>query len=102
MLAPLFDALEASRWVVVGTGPTAHVEMVEDVPVRLAAVRELLDRAYGRAHSTGTVTVITEDLLDQELKRLEAELAANDPDPDPGEDRRTAGEDPAADRTSTA
>ena len=38
-LSVLFDALGAERAVVVGNGPTAHVQHVPDIPTRLAAVR---------------------------------------------------------------
>jgi hypothetical protein len=48
VLTPLFDALEADRGVVVGSGDDAALETVPDWPSRLAAARELLDRAYGK------------------------------------------------------
>jgi hypothetical protein len=88
VLRPLWDALVAERAVVVGNGPTAYVESVTDHPTRIAAVRELLDRGYGRSKQSSEVTVITEDMLDRALQELEAQLAGNDsarPEHRPGE-----------------
>jgi hypothetical protein len=48
VLAPLWAGLQAERAVVVGNGPTAHVEFAPDYATRIAAARELLDRGYGR------------------------------------------------------
>jgi hypothetical protein len=79
VLKPLWDALTAERAVVVGNGPQAFVENVTDHPTRITAVRELLDRGYGRSKQSSEVTVITEDALTQAITRLEAELAGNDP-----------------------
>lgn len=79
VLKPLWDALTAERAVVVGNGPQAFVENVTDHPTRITAVRELLDRGYGRSKQSSEVTVITEDVLTQAITRLEAELAGNDP-----------------------
>jgi hypothetical protein len=75
VLDPLWDALTADRAMVVGNGPTAHVELASDHPTRIAAARELLDRAYGRTRQSSEVTVITEDMIDQAIRRMEAELA---------------------------
>jgi hypothetical protein len=80
------DALKAEKAVVVGTGPTAALEMVPDWPTRIVAFRELMDRSYGRPVQASEVTVITEDVIDQAIRDLEAELARNDRDPgQPGE-----------------
>jgi hypothetical protein len=79
VIKPLWDALNAERAVVVGNGPSATMEMVPDYPTRIAAVRELLDRGYGRPRQSSEVTVITEDMLDRTLQELEAQLAGNDP-----------------------
>lgn len=48
VLGPLFDALEADRGLVVGAGENAVLESVPDWDARLRAVKEVLDRAYGR------------------------------------------------------
>lgn len=42
------EALDADRGVVVGNGPTAHVDFVADHPTRLAAFREFIDRVDGK------------------------------------------------------
>jgi hypothetical protein len=51
-LRPIFDALEAEAAVVVGHGASARVEMVPDHRVRLQAVRDALDRVYGKPKQT--------------------------------------------------
>jgi hypothetical protein len=48
VLAPLWDGLTAERAIVVGSGESAELQAAPDMPTRLAAARELLDRAYGR------------------------------------------------------
>lgn len=48
VLRVVTEGMAAERSVVVGSGDCAHIETVPDHPTRLAAVRELLDRAYGR------------------------------------------------------
>jgi siroheme synthase (precorrin-2 oxidase/ferrochelatase) len=80
VLKPLFAALEAERSVVVGNGPTAHVETVEDIPTRIAAARELLDRAYGRSKSSSEITLISDDVLAQAMRQMEEEFAELDRD----------------------
>ena len=52
VVGPLFEALEAERGVVVGAGENATLEMVADWSVRLSAIRELLDRGYGKPRQT--------------------------------------------------
>ncbi len=47
-LAPLDDALQAQRAVVVGSGEHAELEWVPDHKIRLQAVREAHDRVYGK------------------------------------------------------
>ena len=79
VLKPLWDALTAERAVVVGNGPTAYVESVKDHPTRIAAVRELLDRGYGRPKQATEITMVTPDLMMQAIERMEGELAGNDP-----------------------
>jgi hypothetical protein len=44
----LWDGLEANRGVVVGSGEFAQLEETPDHGARLAAAREILDRAYGK------------------------------------------------------
>lgn len=56
VLNPLWDALEADRGVVVGNGPSAHVDYVPDFSARIAAARELLDRGYGKPKQTNEVS----------------------------------------------
>ncbi len=51
------------------------MELAADHPTRLMAARELLDRAYGRTRQASEVAVITEDMIDQAIERMEAELA---------------------------
>ena len=41
---------------------------------RIVAARELLDRTYGRSRQASEVTVITEDMIDQAIRRMEEEL----------------------------
>lgn len=48
VISALWDALAAERGVVVGNGPSAHVEYVPDHSARIAAAREILDRGYGK------------------------------------------------------
>ena len=47
-LRPLEEALVANKAHVVGNGGSAHLEFTEDLALRLNAMRELLDRIYGR------------------------------------------------------
>lgn len=56
VLNPLWDALDADRGVVVGNGPSAHVDYVPDFSARIAAARELLDRGYGKPKQTSEVS----------------------------------------------
>lgn len=44
----LVEGLNADRGVVVGNGPTAHVEQVPDIPTRLKTAAEIADRTDGK------------------------------------------------------
>lgn len=77
-LAVLFDARHATRSVVVGNGPTAHVEVVEDNQTRMAAIREIFDRAYGKSKQFSEVTHYTRDAFMEAVAELEAEHAELD------------------------
>ena len=48
--------LTAERAVVVGNGPSAHVEMVPDLPHRLAVAKEINDRLHGRPRQQTEIT----------------------------------------------
>lgn len=48
IVAPLWEALTADRAVVVGNGPTAHVELVPDIPTRMAATRMFIEHGFGK------------------------------------------------------
>ncbi len=77
--AGLWEATKAERAVVVGNGPTAHMEMVPDWPTRIAAYRELMDRGHGKPKQSSEVTLVTKDAIEAAIEQMEAELAANDP-----------------------
>jgi hypothetical protein len=83
VLNPLFEALNATKPVVVSTGGNtstaeSYVEFVPDWPTRIAAGRELLDRGYGKSKSISETTVITRDSLQDIVEEMEKELAKND------------------------
>jgi hypothetical protein len=82
--AGLWEATKAERAVVVGNGPTAHVEMVPDWPTRIVAFRELLDRGHGKAKQASEVTVITEDEFVATVRRWEAEADERERSRGPG------------------
>jgi hypothetical protein len=84
VLKPLWDALTAERAVVVGNGPTAYVESVKDHPTRIAAVRELLDRGYGRPKQVSEITMVTEDEFAATVRRWEQEADERERDRDTG------------------
>lgn len=69
VIAPLWEALAAEKSVVVGNGPSAHVESVPDLPTRIAAARELLDRGYGKPKQatelSGAVGLTLADLFSE-------------------------------------
>ncbi len=91
ILDKLFGMLDAERAVVVGTGPKARLEIVEDPDLVLKAIKEIYDRAEGRPKSvsefTGEVKHRHEDQLDRaiegELQRLSERLAEQDAARDP-------------------
>lgn len=79
ILDRLFGMLDAHRAVVVGTGPKARVEIVEDPELVLRAIREIYDRAEGRPKSTSEFTGKVEhrnaDKLEKAIEReLEREV----------------------------
>jgi len=79
VLDPLWDALEATKAVVVSSGGNTSsaestIEQVPDYSVRISAARELLDRGYGKARQSNEVTVITQESIDDAIVKLEAEL----------------------------
>lgn len=86
VLAPLFEALRAEKSVVVGQGPTAHVETVPDIPTRIAAARELLDRGYGRPKQVVDAVVVTDEDLLERIALIEEQGLV-----DPGFDSDVAG-----------
>jgi hypothetical protein len=65
-----------------------NVSPHEDLGAMIAAAEKLRDRVFGRPKQSSEVTVITQDVMDQAIERLEAELAINDPGSgEPGVDR---------------
>lgn len=56
VLAPLFDALTATDGVTIKVDGEVEFFETPDHTIRLAAVRELLDRAYGKAKQATEVT----------------------------------------------
>lgn len=48
--------LTATRSVVVGNGPTAHVEEVEDIPTQLKTASDLADRTDGKPRQAVEIT----------------------------------------------
>lgn len=81
VIQPLWDALEADSGIALNIkGGGMQLAMVPDHLTRLRAVRELLDRGYGRPTQANEITIVTQDLIDMEIQRLEAQLAGNDPD----------------------
>jgi hypothetical protein len=68
-------AFHAVRPVVVGNGPSAYVELQPDYPTRLAALREMLDRGYGKPKQSSEVTVVSQSEIDIAIREIEAEIA---------------------------
>jgi hypothetical protein len=56
VISALVDALNADSGLVVGNGAQARVEFEPDHKTRIAAARELLDRAYGKAKQISEVS----------------------------------------------
>lgn len=80
VIAKLFAGLHARRAVVVGTGPKAHIEIVEDEELILKTVREIFDRAEGRPTQrqevTGDITHTTQSEFDREVAELDRKMRA--------------------------
>lgn len=55
-IRPFYEGQTATRHVVVGNGPSAHVEEVVDIPTRMAASREIFDRIEGKPRQTTELT----------------------------------------------
>lgn len=80
VLHPLWEALAADKGIMVGLGQgESMVEFIADHTVRIAAARELLDRAYGKPKQATEVTgadgapVVGFDpkrLTDEELRQV--------------------------------
>lgn len=92
VLKPLFDALEAEKSVVVGNGPTAHIETVPDIPTRKAAAAELLDRGYGRPKQTVDAIVVSDADLLERIALMEGELDDGGDSGVPGDDPEVSGD----------
>lgn len=74
-LKPLEEGLTAERGVVVGDGPTAHVEFFADYPTRMRAVQLAFDRAFGKPAQALDVKHSTEESeIDAEIRRLLSEM----------------------------
>lgn len=78
IITRLFAGLAAKRAVVVGTGPKAHVEIVDDPDLILKTIREIFDRAEGRPlqRTEGKLEHRSVDHMDREIERLTERLAA--------------------------
>ena len=55
-MQPFFEALQATKPVVVGNGRHARVELLPDHRTRLQAVEAIFDRLYGKAKQTTELT----------------------------------------------
>lgn len=85
VLEPLWEALAADTHTMVGSGEDAYAEILPDHKTRIVAVREILDRAYGRPKQAtevtgadgGPVTVV--DLGDEKTRDLVGELLRRRP-----------------------
>lgn len=73
--APLSEALTVTRSVVAGSGPSTHLETVDDVPTRVVAVRDLLDHAYG--HAPQPVTAVSSSASSASIRRIASLTAAD-------------------------
>lgn len=51
-IKPFKDALQATKPVVVGNGPTARVELLADDRARMQAANDVFDRVYGKPKQT--------------------------------------------------
>lgn len=79
VVKPLVAGLTATRHVVVGNGPSAHVEEVPDQVERRNTVRDIMDRLDGRPKQTteSKVEVTTKTQMDREIERLLEALDSN-------------------------
>lgn len=91
--AVLDRGLKAKRAVVVGNGPSAHVEEVEDIPTQLKTVAEITDRTDGKARQAVELTgedggpiefegLPTSDDWNAAVAKVLAETGAHGADPD--------------------
>ena len=95
-LAPLKEGLTATKSVVVGNGKDAHIEQVPDIPTRMRASQELLDRGYGRPKQTVDAMVVTDADLWERIQTMEGELAdIGDPGAE-GDDPEVSGDSASA------
>jgi hypothetical protein len=80
-LAPYREGLTATRHLVVGNGPTAHLEEVPDIPTRMAAMDKLFDRTDGRptqhTEISGEIEHTSQSEFDREVAALEAQFNGN-------------------------
>lgn len=80
VLDPLFDALEADIAIPVGSGEEAAVDYQPDHRTRLLAVKEILDRVYGRPKQATEITgpqggpVSVVDISDPETRDAVSDL----------------------------
>lgn len=76
IIGRLFKGLYAERAVVVGTGPKARVEIVDDQYMVLKTIREVYDRYEGRplVRSEGKLEHRSGDHMDREIERLLGEV----------------------------
>lgn len=75
----LAKAREAKRAIVVGTGPKARVEYVDDIPTQLAAFREVMDRVFGKPKQAVDVADVTPNRWDDKsVAEIEAYLQGVD------------------------
>ena len=85
--SPQAKQANARRMLAELVGPAlTQLKTIVDNPktppaVKLAAVRDILDRTGHGAVKHTEVTVLSGDIIDAEIARLEAELAGYDPDP---------------------
>lgn len=78
-LKPIEDGLTAERGVVVGDGPSARIEYVDDHGTRLKAFREGMDRAFGKPMQFHDVTTREDESeVDREIQDLLAEMDRRD------------------------
>jgi len=85
--APQVKAANARNLLKALVSPAlAQLKLIVDNPktppaVKLAAVRDILDRTGHGAVKHSEITVLSLDVVNAEIARLEAEMAEYDPDP---------------------